>query len=45
MGGITLENVKDAADAGVEIVVAGSSIFGAEDRKSRIEEFFETVGR
>ena len=44
-GGITLENVKDAADAGVEIVVAGSSIFGAEDRKSRIEEFFETVGR
>lgn len=42
-GGINLENVDDAVNAGVEIVVAGSSIFGAEDRKKRIREFLKVL--
>lgn len=43
-GGITLENVKDAVEAGVEIVVAGSSVFGAGDIRRRVEEFLKAVG-
>jgi len=35
-GGITLENVKDVVDAGVDIVVAGSALFKAEDMKAAI---------
>lgn len=42
-GGITLENVREAAEAGVEIIVAGSSIFGEKDRKRRMEEFLKAV--
>lgn len=38
-GGITLENVKSVTDAGVELVVAGSSVFGAEDINARIQDF------
>ena len=38
-GGIKLDNVKTVTDAGIEIVVAGSSVFGAEDVKGRVEEF------
>ena len=30
-GGITLDNVKEVTDAGVSVVVAGSSVFGASD--------------
>ena len=30
-GGITLDNVKEVMDAGVSVVVAGSSVFGASD--------------
>lgn len=38
-GGINLENVKSVTDAGVELVVAGSSVFGAEDIDARVKEF------
>ena len=30
-GGITLENIDAAADAGTDVFVAGSSVFGAAD--------------
>ena len=38
-GGITLENIKEVVDAGVEIVVAGSAVFKAEDVTERVREF------
>ena len=38
-GGINLENVRAVIDAGVEIVVAGSSVFGAEDIDDRVKKF------
>lgn len=40
-GGITLDNVKTVTDAGVELVVAGSSIFGAANIGNRVKEFME----
>ena len=38
-GGINLENAATAANAGVEILVAGSSVFKAEDAEKRVREF------
>ena len=38
-GGVNLENVKSVTDAGVELVVAGSSVFGAPDIEERVNEF------
>lgn len=38
-GGITLENVKKVRDAGANVIVAGSSIFGAENISGAIEAF------
>ena len=38
-GGITLENIKEVVDAGVEIAVAGSAVFKAEDITERVREF------
>lgn len=35
-GGVTAENAKLLADAGVDIAVAGSSVFGKPDRKAAI---------
>lgn len=40
-GGITLENLKEVVDAGVDIVVAGSAIFGADNVEARTKEFLE----
>lgn len=40
-GGITLDNVKEVLNAGVDIVVAGSAIFGAKDIQARTREFLE----
>lgn len=42
-GGINLENVKAATDAGVELVVAGSSVFGAPDIDKRVKEFLKLM--
>jgi len=38
-GGITLKNVREVTDAGVNLVVAGSSIFGAPDIIERVKQF------
>lgn len=38
-GGITLDNVKEVIDAGVDIAVAGSAVFKAEDVADRVREF------
>ncbi|MBE6035509.1 MAG: ribulose-phosphate 3-epimerase [Clostridiales bacterium] len=38
-GGIGLDNVKEVIDAGVELVVAGSAVFGAPDIDTRVKEF------
>lgn len=38
-GGINLDNVRSVTNAGVEIVVAGSSVFGAEDVEGRVQSF------
>lgn len=42
-GGITLDNVKTVVDSGVELVVAGSSVFGASDMEGRIQQFLEQM--
>lgn len=38
-GGVNTENVKEVVDAGVEIVVAGSAVFGADDITERVKNF------
>lgn len=40
-GGITLANVREAVDAGVEIIVAGSSVFGTESPEQSVKEFLD----
>lgn len=42
-GGISLDNIKSVIDAGVELVVAGSSVFGAPDIEKRVKEFLEIM--
>jgi len=44
-GGITLDNVKEVTDAGVELVVAGSSVFGADDINKRVGEFIDIFNK
>lgn len=38
-GGVTLNNAKEIFDAGHDIAVAGSAVFGAEDIAKRVGEF------
>ena len=40
-GGITLENVKLAKDAGANVIVAGSTVFNASDRAKMIKDLRE----
>lgn len=42
-GGITTENVREATDAGVELAVAGSAVFGAQDIEERVRVFNEIL--
>lgn len=42
-GGIGLNNVKAVTDAGVQLVVAGSSVFGAPDIGMRVKEFLKLI--
>lgn len=42
-GGINKETIKQAADAGASIFVAGSSIFKQKDRKKAIEELKKAI--
>jgi len=38
-GGVTLQNLEEVVSAGVDIVVAGSAVFGAENVEERTKEF------
>ena len=40
-GGIGVNNVREVIEARVEVVVAGSAVFGAEDITARTKEFLE----
>lgn len=42
-GGITLDNVKAIADAGVDIIVAGSAVFGKEDIVAETRKFKDII--
>lgn len=42
-GGITLDNIKMVADAGVELLVAGSTVFDAPDIESRVRDLLERI--
>lgn len=39
-GGIGLHNLKDVINSGVNVVVAGSSIFGVEDSTAAVKDFY-----
>ena len=40
-GGIKADNVKEVKDAGADVIVAGSSVFNAEDMAKAIKELRE----
>ena len=42
-GGVTLDNVKTVIEAGVDIVVAGSAVFKADDIEERTKQFVELM--
>ena len=43
-GGVGLANIKEVCDAGVDIAVAGSAVFGAEDVDARVKELIALMG-
>ncbi|MCK8058059.1 MULTISPECIES: ribulose-phosphate 3-epimerase [unclassified Fusibacter] len=43
-GGVNLDNARMLVDAGVNVLVAGSAVFGAKDVKARVEVFHELMG-
>ena len=44
-GGVTLDNVEEVADAGTDIIVAGSAVFKAEDTEKTVSEFCKKLER
>jgi len=44
-GGIYLDNVATVLDAGVNVVVAGSAVFGAKDPGQAVEAFYRVFSR
>lgn len=42
-GGVKLDNVKEIVDSGVDIVVAGSAIFGKEDIREAVKGFLDLI--
>ena len=42
-GGVTLENIKTITDAGVELVIAGSTVFCAPDIEKSVKELLELI--
>ena len=40
-GGVTAENVAEIKEAGANVIVAGSAVFKAEDRKAMIAKLKE----
>ena len=43
-GGITLKNARQVADAGADLIVAGSAVFCADDIEARVKEFLAILG-
>ena len=43
-GGVTLDNAASIREAGCDIFVAGSAVFGAEDIPSRVSAFRQLLG-
>ena len=43
-GGASLANCKEIADAGTDIIVAGSAVFGAPDIPQRVRDFNALIG-
>lgn len=43
-GGVKLENIKEVADAGVDIFVSGSGIYKAADPQKTIAQMKEIIG-
>ncbi len=39
-GGIKLHNAKEVIDAGADVLVAGSAVFGTEDPAKTIQAFY-----
>jgi ribulose-phosphate 3-epimerase len=39
-GGIKLHNAKEVIDAGADVLVAGSAIFGSENPAKTIQDFY-----
>jgi ribulose-phosphate 3-epimerase len=37
-GGVTVENAKDLVDAGVDVLVAGNTVFSSENPKQTIHQ-------
>lgn len=42
-GGVGLHNVKEVVDAGANVIVAGSAVFGAEDVTETVEKFVKLM--
>ena len=42
-GGVTLDNVAEVAEAGTDIIVAGSAVFGADDIEKTVRDFCEIL--
>ena len=42
-GGVNMDNVREVCDAGTDIIVAGSAVYGAPDVKARTEAFNELL--
>jgi ribulose-phosphate 3-epimerase len=42
-GGVTAENIKRITDAGAELIVAGSVVFGAPDMNLRVKELLDLI--
>ena len=43
-GGVNLDNIRMVKDAGTDIIVAGSAVFGAEDIVGRVGELLSRIG-
>lgn len=42
-GGVSLKNIREVMETGVDVVVAGSAVFGAEDIKLAAEEMLSVI--
>lgn len=42
-GGVSLDNIKEVMETGVDVVVAGSAVFGAEDIRKAAEDMLAVI--